>query len=246
MFSRSLPLLCFAALLLATPVRASGPVERMVQVLVQPNDGAHLVVRWGIASEGFLISRDGGNSFAALCSQAIAPNEKLRSLSGQKVPTAAATLIDATGKLLVGQLNGLWTDDGTGCGWSRQLDPDWVNALRLTASGDVLALVTVRAGEGSAITARAELRRRDAAGGWTRVGPLRPEQPMQRVYGAELVAGPTRLYASAAVAVGSLDVRETFRVFASDDGGVSWRENPELPRAQQDGFVLLAVDPLDA
>jgi hypothetical protein len=233
----------FATLLIAARGRASGPVERMVQVLVQPNDSQHLVVRWGVASEGFLISHDGGASFSALCSEAITPTEKLSSISGQKVPSAAATLLDTNGKLLVGQLNGLWTDDGMGCGWSKQLDPAWVNALQLSASGDVLALITTRAGEGEAITAQAGLRRRDAAGAWTTLAPLRPDQPMQRVYGAQLIAGPTRLYASASVAVGSLAVLETFRVFASDDGGNSWRDRPELPKAQQDGFVLLAVDP---
>ncbi|MET0285904.1 MAG: hypothetical protein ABW352_15590 [Polyangiales bacterium] len=245
---RVLPALLIAAL--AARVQASGPVERMVQVLVQSDDARHVVVRWGLASEGFLISRDGGTTFTAMCSQAITPTadarDKLRSISGQKVPSAAATLIDASGKLLVGQLNGLWSDDGNGCAWSKQLDPAWVNGLRLDASGNVLALVTTRAGEGEATTAKAELRRRDAAGAWTTLGALRAEQPLQRVYGADLIAGPTRLYASAAVAVGALDVRETFRVFASDDAGVSWREVSELPASQQDGFTLLAVDPRDA
>jgi hypothetical protein len=246
--TRVLPALLIAAA--APRVQASGPVERMVQVLVQSDDARHVVVRWGLASEGFLISRDGGTTFTAMCSQAITPDaaarDKLRSISGQKVPSAAATLLDTRGKLLVGQLNGLWSDDGNGCAWTKQLDSAWVNALRLDASGDVLALVTTRAGEGEATTAKAELRRRDAAGAWSTLGALRMEQPQQRVYGAELIAGPTRLYASATVAVGPLEVRETFRVFASDDAGASWREVAELPPAQQDGFTLLAVDPRDA
>lgn len=238
--------------------QASGPVERMVQVLDTPSDPNLIVVRYGVATEGFLFSRDGGCTFKAMCSQAIAPDaderDKIRRLSSQRVPSAAATLLDADGKLLVAQLGGLWTDDGTGCSWSKQpeLEGLWPYNLKRDPKNpaELVAVVTDLQGEGAETTARVTLMRRDAAGAWSTAGPLVPDAPAQRAYAGELLVTVTetgtRLYASVTVSSGDVTAPELWRVVSSDDGGKTWTAGTPLAEDQQEGLVLLAVDPLHA
>lgn len=237
---------------------ASGPVERLIQVLNDPSDPKHVVVRYGLASEGFLISRDGGTTFKAMCSQAITPTEpegkKLKRLSGQRVPSTAATLIDHTGKLLVGQLDGLWSDDGTGCTWSKvaALDGKWVYSLARDPSNanELLAVVNETTGTDPAQETHASLWRRTADGAWTSQGQLVKSVPMLHAYGSELIgvkAGTgTRLYAAVNVSVGVLGMaKENLQVVTSEDGGKTWTDASAISDAQKEGFTLLAADPLE-
>lgn len=249
--------LLLASLLFVRPASASGPVERMVQVLLDPSDPNVLVVRWAMASEGYLISRDGGRSFAALCSAAISPREPIRRISGQTIPSAAATLIDGQGHLMLTQLDGVWSDDGSGCTWHKELDGSWPHALlRDPASSDVLAIVNkLDNSDPKNLKAEARVLRRTADGQWSpfeSAGPLRKPRPNQRVYGNELIgaktARGTRLYASMLVSEGPLtraNLNGDLFVAASDDGGKSWTQGKALPAAYRDGFVLLGADPLD-
>ncbi|MEY4512238.1 MAG: hypothetical protein RLZZ450_4360 [Pseudomonadota bacterium] len=251
----TLSLLAVSAL--CDTAQASGPVERLIQVLNDPSDPKHVVVRYGLASEGYLFSRDGGKSFKAMCSQAITPTapelDKLKRLSGQRVPGAAATLLDTSGKLLVSQIEGLWSDDGTGCTWSKQpaLDGMWAYSLRRDPKtpAELIAIVNTSTGEGDKIEAQSKLMRRAADGKWTTAGALKKPIAMQRAYGGDLVgastATGTRLYASVSVSVGALTAKESWQIVTSEDGGTTWTEASTLPVDQQDGLTLLAVDPLE-
>jgi BNR/Asp-box repeat len=253
--------LLFASLLLCWAVgdvaHASGPVERLVQVLLHPSDPNVIVVRWGVASDGYLYSRDGGKTFAALCSTAITPNaaagSKLRRLSGREIPSTAATLIDASGHVLVTQIDGLWSDDATGCSWSKDpvLDGYWPYALVLDPrqSGELLAVVNKQSSTGTDRESRARLMRRDASGAWSNFeqsGELVPHVAQQQAYGTDLIAVATgageKLYANVAVSIG-LSPTQEIRIVSSTDGGKTWSAGFSVPIEQVDGFALLAVDP---
>jgi len=253
--SVALSLLAVSAL--CDTAQASGPVERLIQVLNDPSDPKHVVVRYGLASEGYLISRDGGKTFKAMCSQAITPTapeiDKLKRVSGQRVPGAAATLVDASGKLLVSQIDGLWSDDGTGCTWSKQpaLEGMWAYSLRRDPKNpaELIAIVNTSSGEGDKIEAQSKLMRRAADGTWSTAGAIKKHVAMQRAYGGDVIGGATatgtRLYASVSVSVGALTAPETWQIVTSEDGGTTWTEAGTLPADQQEGLTLLAVDPLE-
>jgi MYXO-CTERM domain-containing protein len=241
--------------------RASGPVERLIQVLNDPSDPSHVLVRYGIASQGYLFSQDGGKTFRAMCSQAITPtaseSDKLKRISSQAVSSVAPTLLDGSGKLWVGQTDGLWSDDGTGCTWAKQPDFDkrWPTSLLLDPQkpAELLALVTVSSGEGELMEAESRLMRRAADGTWTPwsgASAVKKHVAMQRAYGGQLVGassatGGSRLYASLTVSVGALTADQVTQVVTSEDGGKTWTDAGTPAADQQEGFTLLAVDPLE-
>ncbi len=240
---------------------ASGPVERLQQVLLHPTDPNVIVVRWGVASQGFLYSRDGGRTFVALCSEAITPLagvtadagvSPINKLSSVAVNSNGGTLIDGAGHVLVTQLRGLWSDDGTGCTWSQSLEGNWPTSLALDPkTGELLAVVNVQTGEGASTQSRALLVRRDASGSWTsydQAGELVPHVAGQLAYGGELkvvaTSTGTRLYASVALSP-SLTAAQQLYVVKSDDGGKTWSAGAALPAVQSENFSLVAVDPAD-
>jgi hypothetical protein len=234
---------------------ASGPVERLVQVLRSPADPSVVVVRYGVASEGYLYSRDGGRTFQAMCSQAITPDadesNKLKRISSAKVPGSAATLIDSHGKLLVSQIGGLYADDGQGCAWSKDLVGLWPTSLEQDpkSADELLAVVNMNLGMGTT-DAISELRRRAADGTWSSVGQLVTHVSGQRAYGGGLVVSKTlsnelQLYATVTLSQGDLTAKESEVLVGSTDGGKTWSAPVPLPPPEADGedFVLLAIDP---
>jgi len=250
----SLSLLAVSAL--CDTAHASGPVERLIQVLNDPSDPNHVVVRYGIASQGYLFSRDGGKTFRAMCSQAINPgaseSEKLKRISTLAVSGVVPTLLDSSGKLLVGQTDSLWSDDGTGCTWAKQpeLDKKWpTSLLRDPQNGaELLALVTVSSGEGDATEAESRFLRRAADGTWTPwagASPVKKHVAAQRAYGGQLIGSGTRLYASVTVSTGPLAGAQTTQIVSSEDGGKTWTDAGTPAAEQQQGLTLLAVDPLE-
>lgn len=231
---------------------ASGPVERLVQVLLSPTDPQVVVVRWGAASQGYLFSRDGGHTFKAMCSAAItpdaAPADRILRLSGQYIPSAAATLIDTHGKLVVSQTNGLWSDDGTGCSWTKQLDGLWPYSIKRDPKLQDELIAVVNQSSNMGMVADARLLRRDASGKWSDFstsGALIKPADMQRAYGGDLLvsstASGTQMYASVQVAKGALSNPASSLLVGSSDGGKTWSDPVMLPMA--DNFVLLAIDP---
>jgi hypothetical protein len=241
-------LACCAALLASRPVHASGPVERLLQVMVDPTDPQRVLLRFGAASEGFLYSEDGGRSFRVTCTEAIEPG--LTRISSSRSVYLAPSLLDADGHLLVNTFDALWSDDGEGCSWTKealQAGQRIVSMQVDPAGGEVLAIANTATGMGDAREARSELIRRGAGGSWASVGLLRPHVATQRAFGADLVAvasaGGRRLYASVTVSVGPASAPQQTSVVVSDDGGQNWRQGNVLPQAQET-LTLLAGDPL--
>jgi hypothetical protein len=247
------------AVALGDTAQASGPVERLVQVMLHPTDPNLMVVRWGVASEGYLYSRDGGKTFAALCSAGItqlagfgadAGVSSVTRVSSNAVNGNAATLLDSEGHVQLTQLTGLWSDDGTGCKWARALADAWPTSLALDpVSGELLAVVVVTKDVGNDREARSLLVRRSASGVWTsfdQASELVAHVAGQSAYGGELkvtkTATGTRLYASVPV-MQSNATTQNWKIAKSDDGGKTWSAGPELPAEQTESFSLVAVDP---
>ncbi len=249
-------LIC-AWLVVNAPASASGPVERLRQVLVHPSAPDVIVVRYAVpdgASHGFLFSRDKGKSFQGLCSQAATPDApeemKLKRISNAKVPGTAAVVLDSMARVVFSQIDGLWSDDGTGCTWSETADPliakNWPYSVILDPKDPtaLLSLVTTRSTDYT--ESHAELMRRDPSGAWSVIGALKPTADQTRTLGTGLIANDdtTRLYASATYATGALNAQSTLLMLTSEDGGKTWREVGPAPTEQSgESFVLLAVDP---
>lgn len=250
----------FATMLLSlTPARevaASGKPERMVQVLGHPTDPQTIVVRYGVATEGFLFSKDGGKTFRAFCTGAIAPQlkgpDRVDRISLDPIGNTAPTLFTADGRLMFGVYGGLWSDDGTGCSWAPvdEFKDKWPYALQRDPREPALAWAAVNvnktlpAGDGgSTRETSVELMKRDASGKWSLASQvLAPQRDKGLTDGDMLVwadASKRRIYVSMVIAgVGSPAQQ---RVMVSDDDGQSWTSH-DLP-VELARMVLVAVDP---
>jgi hypothetical protein len=231
--------------------QASGPTERMVQLLANPSNPDALVVRYGVATHGFLFSKDGGKSFRAMCSQAIMPDQKgedrLNKISQRTVASTAATAIDVDGRLMFSQYGSFYTDDGTGCAWTRvpEFEQRWALGLQTDPQDPSVVWAAVSDAEQEvdpSATSTVDLMRRDASGAWSVVGPITSIPAGQLAYDGNLVAsafeGKTRLYLTMNVGgIGGYRQHD----YVSEDGGKTWQDF-ELP-PELDSLNLLAVDP---
>lgn len=233
--------------------QASGPVERMVQLLQHPTEPNTLVVRFGLAAEGYLYSTDGGRTFRATCSRAVDPSatedQPFDDLSGARIPGAGATLLDTDGRVVLGHPSGLWTDDGKGCGWHTEAKLAaygvWPYSIqRDPAKPDELLVQT----NITRIDYEAAIWRRAADGSWSKLG-LVAASTTHQVGAGELLAvrngAGVRLYAGVADHLDAVsDPR--LAILVSDDGAETWRETGELPNNAGDDAIIFAVDPNDA
>lgn len=227
---------------------ASGPVERLLQVMAHPSDPNVLVVRYGGASEGLLFSKDGGQTFRAMCTAVIDPMLNRISRTGQLYYPPVT--MDGAGQLFVKTSDGLWVGDATGCNWKKEpaFEGKWVVGVQMDPKNprEVLSVINTTTGDGAATEAKAELMRRDAAGNWTLVGALKKPAARQRAYAGDLVVTPTptgiRIYSSIVSSSGAIGSPEKTTVVVSDDGGKTWREGGVLPAAQE-FLSLVAGDP---
>ena len=232
-------------------VQASGPTERLVQLLANPTNPNALVVRYGVATHGFLYSNDGGKSFRAMCSEAVAPtlqgSERLDKISQRTVASTAATAIDANGRVMFSQYGSLYTDDGTGCTWTRVPDFDGRWAFGLQADPQdpnvVYAAVSDAADEvDQSSSTSVDLMRRDASGVWSVVGPITSIPPGNLAYDGNLIAsafeGKTYLYLT--MNIGGLGGYRQHD-YVSEDSGKTWQDF--LLPLELDSLNLLAVDP---
>jgi hypothetical protein len=245
-------LAAFLSVFTTHPARASGPVERLLQLLVHPSQPELLVVRYGAGagSHGYLFSRDGGRSFRLACSANVSPNPAntlaVQRISTRPIPATAATLVDQRGAVMFAQYGATWLDDATGCTWGEvpELHDKWPLSLKLDPRDPALvwSVVNTAAAAGSGQRSRFELMRR-AAGGWTNLGSIREVDLDKAVIDATLAvhadAGARRLYASVLM-MGARGVSAGY-LLRSDDDGTSWTEHA-LPK-EQERLNLLAVDP---
>jgi hypothetical protein len=97
-----------AILGLAAPARANGRYPAAGQIVVDPSDPAHIVVR---ATYGLVTTRDGGAHWAWTCEQGIG-------FSGEEDPAIAVT---SDGSVIAGIAEGLFAAHGDGCAWAPAL-----------------------------------------------------------------------------------------------------------------------------
>lgn len=209
---------------LASPALANGRYPSAGQLVVDPADAGHLVVR---TTFGLLQTFDAGSHWSLICEQAV-------SAGGFEDPEIAVT---TGGQVAMGLPDGLAIGDPTGCGWTR--NPEFVNdnVIDLVVNGAdsatayLAAAVTVDGAFNALVAGTTD------GATWSVTGALLPD-----TYPLTIETAPSRaqrLYMGAEdgnLELGFIDV--------SDDGGASW-----TTRAGPDGVnsvYISAVDPQDA
>lgn len=215
-FSAALALwLCPAAAL------ANGRFPAADQILVDPGDPSHLVLR---ATYGLLHSRDGGQSWSWTCEEAI----------GYMGDPTVSVL--QGGNLLVGFFGTISVSADQACGWQNQtLDASYLYALDSTVDpgNPARAWVLTVTADG---TRRVSLLAIDASGSMNEILAVGEGFVPSTLEVAP--SDPQRIYVSGAVE------SSPALVFRSDDGGQSWQrfvapDYPNLP------LYISAIDPRD-
>jgi len=110
------------ALVLQLPSPAhAGPVELLTQLTLHPSNPDVMVVRYSNGGDGLLFSEDGGSSWKMLCVSAI--DRMLRS--------AGTISLAGDGRLLLGAFDGLYQDQGNGCGFAMDatMEGRWITDI---------------------------------------------------------------------------------------------------------------------
>jgi hypothetical protein len=208
---------------LPSPALANGRFPQAGQLVVDPNDAQHIVVR---TTFGLVQSFDAGMKWSWICEQAASPD-------GFQDPEMIVT---TAGRIAIGLPDGLAIGDRSGCEWTR------VPGL---ANDDVIDLVQSRADPATAYAAAAVtvdgsfngLVARTIDGvAWSVAGALLPNTYPLTIEIAP--SRPERLYLGADD--GDL---ETGLIDVSDDGGGSWTVHSSPDGV--DSVYVSAVDPVD-
>jgi hypothetical protein len=222
-------------------IAQAGPVEELAQLAVHPSDPDRMVLRFEYSGDGLLYTSDGGETFSFVCGSSVAdPANDLAPL--QKLgPIGMA----GDGSLMIGVFAGLWSDDGKGCGWSREdsLADRWVTDI-VPHPGDpeVSFLITSNGGE-----VENGVIRRNADGTFTELGEKKA-QLVNRLRVVERPEGGLRFYTSVVLGQipveneqGQMTTKPNYAIRFSDDEGETWTEH-EL--GVLDGTMRLeGVDP---
>ena len=208
-----------------------------MQVALHPSDPDVMVLRYQYGGEGLFYTNDGGERWRMLCGSAIDPGLRR---GGQSA-------IAGDGTVVMGVFEGMWQDDGAGCGWSKvaAAEGTWVSDItQHPVESGILLAATAASGAGIVNG----ILRRDADGTWTEVG-TREELLITRLR-AVATADGVRFYESVIngqkpVTIDGMEAMvPNYIVRSSDDEGQTWAEFPaNVEAAAGVGFRLLAVDP---
>lgn len=226
--------LCLGAFV--APVRAHSILFDR-PVAVDPRDPARWVLTYAGGGNGLVLSTDDGRSGRLLCSDAMFSESAYH-----PAPDEVRWL--PSGDLLVASSQGLWRNDGTGCGWQREpaFGSEWVRGLAPHPHEPNLLFAAAQTLDGG----RDRLVRRNGDG--SRDTLLELDEG--GIISVEVVArGPdaVRIYllTVASVASGTTDDTEgpttRFAIRRSDDLGQSW-ESHDLG-VRDTWLRLVAVDP---
>ena len=246
--ARSALALCGLSVALVLPlpnVGLAGPVELLVQVALHPTDPDVIVLRYTEGGHGLFYSRDAGESWHLICRSAISAD----------VPRSGPIAVTGDGHVMMGVFQGLYVDDGKGCGWSRNdfIGDKWVSDFVLHPSDpDIAFISTARSSPG----VENGVVQRDAEGEYTDFGEtaellvaqlrVAPREDGLRFY-ERVLRGTDYLLRH------SDDGRETFTEFpfTSTEGNLSLQavdpSNPDrivavLDRGAGDDDVLVSDD----
>jgi hypothetical protein len=255
-------LLGCSVLATGTAARASGPVEALAGVCVQPGNPQRLLVRYDNAASktGLLYSDDGGETFSLLCAGGITASA-IRGLSTpdshfvEELSQSQARLVLMTGAghTLVGSTEGLFVDDGTGCAFRlvSELSGLWISGIAGSPSHPSESYVITNGSfDASApeVFAREGLYKRKADGSFVLLAGATMAPSLDDSWSTSglLVAGTdtgTRFYTTSLRYTASTRAFDVL-VLSSDDDGEHWSESEvEVPDGA--AFSLLAVDPTD-
>jgi MYXO-CTERM domain-containing protein len=223
----------------SAPKAEAGPVEQMSQVVLHPSDANVMAVRYTYGGDGILRTSDGGKSWQLVCDAMLF--DPIQTHSG---PLA----MSGDGHTVMGVFDGLWQDDGHGCGWTS--DPtykgEWIGDVASHPTDpNVIFAVTSTASPMGQHKLNGVIRR-DASGAWSDVG-TKVEMLFTRLHVVSNASG-LRFYAGAIkgqVTTGDAGAtRPNYVVRVSDDEGNNWEEFVVGPT---DGtFRLQGVDPKNA
>ena len=205
---------------------ANGRFPNANQLLVDPADPAHVLVR---STFGLLQTFDAGASWTWVCEEAVSPR-------GFRDPEA---LIMGDGGELLGLIDGIARGDRSGCAWTRELSGidgravnDMIRHPTEAARAYAAVIVPLDGLYGGQILTTA-----DGGGSWTPIGDVLMDTYPVTI---EIAASrPERLYLGAndsSISNGSIGV--------SDDGGQTFELR--APPMGSDSIYVSAVDPLNA
>ena len=220
-----------AGLLAAAPAEANGRFPAAGQIVVDPGDPSHLLVR---ATYGFLTTRDGGANWDWICEQSVG-------YSGTLDPPVAIT---ADGSVLAGVFDGLSVTHGDSCGWAfvgGELEKKYfvdVSTERETPAASV-AFSSNGLGNNEFLTRLWESP--DNAVTWTQAGVDLPADFLGLTVDVA-PSDPARVYASGLAAIGAgMYVGALQR---SMDRGQTWESFTVPGSDASTGPYLAAIDPV--
>ncbi|WP_437738617.1 WD40/YVTN/BNR-like repeat-containing protein [Sorangium sp. So ce1335] len=218
------------ALAASTPALANGRYPAAGQILVDPSDPDHIVVR---ATYGVLTTRDGGERWSWICEAAIG-------YSGFEDPMMVVT---GDGSILAGLFDGLSATRDGGCHWALAegaLGQRYIVDLSIDRADPASAILLVSSVTGSDAILTQVWESKNDGKSWTQAGADLPSTFL----GVTLDSAPSdprRIYVS-----GRWN-GPTFQgiVRRSDDRGATW-EDFDVPGSDDRNLPYLgAVDPVD-
>ena len=232
---RTVLVVALAVVLWGAERASADAIEQLVQLARHPTDPRTFAIRYRYGGEGLVVTHDGGEHFALLCSSAIDPRQARQ----------GTLAIAADGTTFLGVFKGLFQDDGKGCGWHLEpsLNGHWVSDLvHDPIDPDTLCLTTASGGEG----VKNGVYRRSTGSGWAPVG-TQGAAIITRLHVVR-VDGGRRFYQSVLRGTSPADSdgespQPDYVVRHSDDNGETWTAHAFGPT---DGTLRLqGVDPSD-
>lgn len=213
-----------AMTLVSVPASANGKFPAAGQIVVDPGDPTHILVR---TTFGILVSRDHGKSFDLIC-------EAGAGYAGNVDPGIAVT---AGGTILAGIAEGIDIGEGDACAWKLAGGPP---------AGQSILDVSVLKGQPTAAVAlsvsggqNSVFRSDDAGQSWQQAGSPLPAF-FQGITLDVAPSDPGRIYVSGLDKASGLSAA----LARSDDSGVTWTV-AGIAMAQSRAPYLSAIDPND-
>lgn len=221
-----LSLLSATLLLHAAPSAANGRFPAAGQIVVDPGDVKHLVIR---TTYGILTTRDGGKNWDWICEESV-------QWTGQYDPSIAVT---GDGSVIAGIYDHLGVSHGDTCNWQHAVPLDKKNIVDVSIEKKnpqiALALTSNNVGAGSFTTQL--WRSPDNASTWAQAGINLPSD-FQALTVDVSPSNPLRAYVSGLYTAG-----KTGAIERSADGGKTW-ERVEVSGSDVDHApYIAALDP---
>ena len=227
--------LSLALLLQFSDSAKAGPVEQLAQVALHPTDSKVIVLRYRDGGDGFFYSRDSGESWQLMCLSAI----------DIEVPRSGPIAVAGDGHVMMGVFQGLYIDDGKGCGWTKNdfVGDVWVSDVVAHPSDPAVMFAATSKGGMGVLNG---LVKRDADGEFSNVGE-KEELLITQLRVVDREGGGLRFYESVLkgtikVMVNGMEVDgPNYLVRYSDDEAETFTE---FPFGATDGNLRLqAIDP---